>query len=113
MKARNITRYPTGGRGITSLPGSLTTSLSRGIRPRSRSLRRSLSRVSDCRQPPSVTRVAAALFFPPAVLVPTADEDFFDFPIAVRRRRQRERRMEEGNVKGCSSAQQELSENKK
>src|SRR3954468_15711590 len=109
MKARNITRNLAGGRGITSLPGSLKASLSCGIKPRSRSLRRSLSCVSDRRQPPSVTRVAGALFLPPAALVPTAEEEFLGFPIAVRRRRRRERRIEEGNVRGYSSAQQEIS----
>ena len=79
------------------MPGSITAVVSCGIRLRSRSLRRSLSRVSDRRQPPSVTRAAAAPFLPPAALVPTADEDFF-FPMALRRwwrcQRRRQRKCE-------------------
>src|SRR4051812_22544926 len=81
---------PSGGRGITLFPGSLTASLSCGIKPRSRSLRRSLSHISDRRQPPSMTWAAATHFLPPAALVPTAEEDFLGFPIMMRRRRRQD-----------------------
>src|SRR4051812_26966022 len=104
MKAMNITRNPAGGRGNTSLPGILMASLSCGIKPRSRILRRSPSRVFVRRLPPSVTRVAALPFLP---LAAALVDVFFDFTIAARQRRRREHMKEEGYDRRISSVRRE------